>query len=429
MIYDKGTTYSRDGYMRILIIPTADLSYNSGSVIYAKKLMKYLLGKGHDVYMISKSMADDLSEDEKKRIILRETLLFHPIIDDRIISDHMYYKMCIDILDAVNHVINTIGPIDIIHAHYASINSYAASLINDLLAIPFVVSTFGRDISRGYKCDNRIKRFIEKSYRQASHIIVPDNNIKQLVCEVADSINGKVKIIPMPVDKDIFKNGNLDNLRADNTIIISTINSCFTPEKGIDVIIEAVALIREKYNVKLYIAGDDDDDYKKNLKRLETLIRDLKIESSVVFLGYLSRPNVGQLLRMSDVFIDARTNGHFSSVLLEAQFFNVLTIAASNDSTRKIFNMGNGILFKESDVSSLYECILLAIEKSYIRNNVILNTKEWVKKYGLNYTDDVCFEKVENLLNSVFVRNNNDGNCFDSIDYKDLTIHDEEEEK
>lgn len=48
--------------MKIVIIPSADLSYNSGSVIYAKELFKYLLNEGHEVYMLGICVPEDKCE-------------------------------------------------------------------------------------------------------------------------------------------------------------------------------------------------------------------------------------------------------------------------------------------------------------------------------------------------------------------------------
>ena len=149
--------------MKIVIIPSAELSYNSGSVIYAKMLFEYLLNEGHQVYMLGNCIPDDIDEKYKKFIKVGSDLLFHPIIDDRVVSDIQYMKMHTNILDIITEIYEEWGKIDVIHAHYASINSYSASCIKKFLNIPFVVSSFGRDINIGWGCDERIKTFISES--------------------------------------------------------------------------------------------------------------------------------------------------------------------------------------------------------------------------------------------------------------------------
>lgn len=383
--------------MRIVIIPSADLSYNSGSVIYAKRLFSFLLNAKHDVYMLSNCIPNDLSSEEQQHIIVKEHLLFHPIIDDREVSDNMYYLMCRDILDAISFVVNTYGKIDIIHAHYASINSYAANIAYNLFHIPYIISSFGRDVSIGYHCDSRIRKFITRSYDQAASIIVPDIGIQQLALRtIGIHHSSKLRVIPMPVDNSIYKQGQLDDvaIKSKGSIVISSINSCFTKEKGIETILEAISAISKKYDVYLVIAGDDDDENKKNYTSLLALTNHLKLQNRVEFIGYLSREDVGTLLKATDIFVDARTQGHFSSVLIEAQIMGAVTIASNNSSSQKIIDQGNGLLFEQGDSQSLSSQIVSLIENPELYNSIKQSTIRWAATEGIAYQEDRCFNEI-----------------------------------
>ena len=73
----------------------------------------------------------------------------------------------------------------------------------------------------------------------------------------------------MPLDDRILQDGVQDIIEKDSdAIIISSINSFFTPEKGIDDVLEAFALISKNTNCKLYIAGQDDDEKQLNYKKI-----------------------------------------------------------------------------------------------------------------------------------------------------------------
>ena len=386
--------------MRILIIPSADLSYNSGSVIYAKKLFMYLVDSGHDVYTLGNCLPNDMSQKYISNIIVKSNLLFHPIIDDRFVSNEMYFYMLKDILDAVDYIKQKFGKIDIIHAHYSSINSYAAMIAYDLLDIPFVVSSFGRDLSIGYNYSEKLRNFIIKSYLSTKKIIVPDDEIKRMAIEKTNvDIKGKIIKIPMPIDGNVFKYNNEDVLsyKKDKKIVISSINSCFTQEKGIEVILKAVKNVLEKHDVFLYIAGDDDDEQKVNYEKLKKMVETLKIKDNVSFLGYIERKKVGALLNASDIFVDARTKGHFSSVLLEAQFFDTVTISADNDSAYKIITDNNGIFFKQGNCNDLTDKINMVIENQNLVSLIKTKRENWVKEYGKEFKEDICFEKVEKV--------------------------------
>lgn len=381
--------------MKIVLIPSADLSYNSGSIIYAKSLFEYLLDNGQEVMMIGSCIPNDIKDKYKKYIKVGKKLLFHPIIDDRYISDLQYFDMYLELMNIILDIKDEWGEIDVIHAHYASINSYVAMQIKDMFNIPYVVSCFGRDINIGYYCDDRIKDFIVKSLKRANKIIVSDYNIKQKIQnQVVYKKDDIFEIVPMPLDNKIFEESNF-SLIEDDKLNIVTINSCFTPEKGIETILYAFKKVRCKYKCKLYIAGADDDDKKQNYKNLCRIIKKLSLEDDVVFLGYLSRNDVGKLLELADIFIDARIKGNFSSVLLEAQFKNCVTISSDNVAARKIItDKENGFIFPAGNKNKLAETIFNIIDDKKKITLVKKNMSNWCEEFGSKYKEENCMKQV-----------------------------------
>uniref|UniRef100_UPI00402985CA glycosyltransferase family 4 protein n=1 Tax=Eshraghiella crossota TaxID=45851 RepID=UPI00402985CA len=389
--------------MKIVIIPSADLSYNSGSVIYAKELFKYLLNEGHEVYMLGICVPEDINEEYKANIKVKKNLLFHPIIDDRPIENIQHLKMGEGILEALTEIYEEWGKIDIIHAHYASINSYMAVIFKKFINTSVVVSSFGRDLNIGYELGGILEEFIEYSYQNADKIIVSDSMMKNKVTDMFCWINGdKIDICPMPLDEKVLAKGDFVN-GDKNEVVISTINSCFTPEKGIDGIILAFSKVVKKHgNCKLYIAGQDDDDNNVNYLRLQNLVEQLGLKNEVVFTDYLSREDVGRLLNSTDVFIDARMKGNFSSVLLEAEFKHKVIIASNNEASKKIITNGvNGLLFEIGNISELEEKILFILENEVIRKELIQGTREWSEGNGKEYTSEICMRKIVEIYKSV----------------------------
>ena len=396
--------YDRGEKVRIVIIPSADLSYNSGSIIYAKRLFEFFLDCGHNVYMIGSCIPQDIKYKYKKFIKVGKNLLFHPIIDDRYISDLQYTKMYISLIDLLTEIYDEWNGIDIINAHYASINSFAAAHFYKLMKVPYVLSSFGRDINIGMNCDERIYGFIHDSIPLAAQIVVSDISLKKQILTKFPSIQSdKIVAVPMPLDDNIFScSGNRLIEKDNSTYIFSTINSCFTPEKGIEDILRAIALVKEKYCCKLYIAGQDDDDELINYKNLVAEVESLGLMNEVVFLGYLSREKIGQLYDASDIFIDARWYGNFSSVLLEAQFKHCVTIASNNTAAKKIItNKVNGILFPVNDVSELAKEIEEVLNNKGFRQQLIEGMKTWCATKGMEYKQEVCMKKLEKIFRTV----------------------------
>lgn len=198
-----------------------------------------------------------------------------------------------------------------------------------------------------------------QSIPDADKVIVSEEKIGDEIRKQVVNIRERdILAVPMPLDERIFEESSLELQSTEEEKIISTINSCFTPEKGIEDILRAIASVKRKYRCKLFIAGQDDDENRVNHARLCSLIEELNLSKDVVFLGYLSRAEVGRLLEISDIFIDARRKGNFSSVLLEAQFKKCLTIASDNVAARKVItNEKNGLLFEIGDIEGLKKCI------------------------------------------------------------------------
>ncbi len=392
--------------MNIVIIPSAELSYDSGSVIYAKNLFKELIKLGHKVKIISQCVPKDLIL-YKENIIVKKNLLFHPIIDDREVYSQQFSNMLVDLLDAIKETVDEWGKVDIIHAHYASINSFAAFIANIIYDIPYVISSFGRDINIGYELDERTKNFIDFSYIKASNIIVPESSIKNKLNSLNQNLSEKTSIIPMPFDSAVLCTENC-NLSLDKSkLILSTINSCFTSEKGIDTIIRAVHKIFCEYGdiFTLYIAGQDDDEKKVNQIRLNNLIEELGLSNNVKFLGYISRNQVGYLLKCSDVFIDARTKGNFSSVLLEAQIIQTPTISSNNTAAKTIITMGNGLLFEPNNYTELKNKISDLIFNESIYQKIKNNQLKWCEKYGKEFYIESCTEKTIEIFSKAIQSN------------------------
>ncbi|WP_081949690.1 glycosyltransferase family 4 protein [Paenibacillus durus] len=390
--------------MKIAIVPSADLSYNSGSIIYAKNLFEFLHSHGHEAYLLGSKPPDDVSDELMRYIKIVPFLLEHPIIDDREVSSVDYAQSLSAIVNYLVELHEIVG-LDLIHAHYGSFNSFGAYVAFGLTEVPYIVSSFGRDVNLGYEHDRRIKWLIDGSFSNASRILVTDETIKNKICSMYSSecIGQNILEIPMPLDERIFLDSKDSKLHIDEkTPILATVNSCFSPEKGIVTILTAFAEIVKKIPCCLVIAGQDDHPEQIHRKLLDETVKRLGIGNAVIFTGYLDRASVGQLLRTATLLIDARQKGNFSSVLLEAMFIGTPVVATRNDASLKIIKHEyNGLLFKQEHSRELESKVIECLFNPSILTGLKAGMAQWLDAQGEIYREENCFTKILSVYKEI----------------------------
>lgn len=386
--------------MHIALLPSAELSYESGSIINALMLFtNFFQSKMHRVsvlaYDLPKKPVDGLAENTH----LDKRIVKHPVITDRVVSDTELansYAATYEFLTKVHDD----EQLSIIYVQYFSITSLAAANFGSCFNIPVIVSAFGRDINIGYIKDARYRRFTDMTATLIQGVICPDSTIKDKVSALLSRNGSKaeISVIPPPIDARVFSTVS-DNRKAPRNYLLS-INSSFSEEKGICTILSAFSdVVSVCPDIKLYIAGDDDCVDQPHLTRIRSLIEELKIGDNVVLTGFVSRAQVGQLLKNALIFIDARTSGNFSSVLLEAQFFHCPTVCTKTEASKKIVsNNVNGVLFDAGDYPALASAVKDLILNKEKRNILSNGAKDWRNKEGDYYLETAAMKEIISFL-------------------------------
>lgn len=207
--------------------------------------------------------------------------------------------------------------------------------------IEIVIAHAGRAIFLSYKAINKIKN------RKIILVAVNhSNNIKRsLLADIIVSVNREIfyKTIDAkrtPENSFILYNGieTKDSAKLKEPIKISSKSQIvigvigrFHNAKGIDNLIRAIQIYKTKYNkkIKLKIAGDGEES--KNLKRL---VKDLKLENEVEFLGWVK--NIDNFFQQIDIFVLPSKSETFGLVILEAMKNHTPIIVTNCDGPREI---------------------------------------------------------------------------------------------
>lgn len=126
-------------------------------------------------------------------------------------------------------------------------------------------------------------------------------------------------------------------------------------DKGIEIIIEALSMLKDKYNdLYLHIAGTDEKGY---INVLRKLIGKLNIQDKVVFLGHID--DMEKFYRSIDVLVaPSVVKESFGLVLCEAIYCGLPVIATNSGAQREIITQKQyGIVIDNLNADSLAEAI------------------------------------------------------------------------
>ena len=243
---------------------------------------------------------------------------------------------------------------DLIHAHVALPDGFAAIRVSEICNRPFIVTVHGQDLQitlyRGKGC----KKALYKVFKKARRVITVSNKLKKIaqnnigfdekiiVIGNGVSLNNQIK------DKNRIKTKSYLNqktiLSASNLITL----------KGIDLNLKAFALLINKYSdLKYQIIGDGPE---KN--RLRKLAADLGINNRVEFLGRLAHKEVLKYMAKADIFSLPSWNEGFGVVYIEAMVQGKPVMGCKGEGIEDFVEHGKtGMLVEPKDVDSLVQTI------------------------------------------------------------------------
>ncbi len=172
--------------------------------------------------------------------------------------------------------------------------------------------------------------------------------------------------------------------------------------KGIDVLLKAIAILKEKANSSLNAAIVGDGSKKDMLLNLS---KSLGVENIVQFMGV--RKDVSYLMDASKIFVlPSRWEG-LPMVILEAMAHRLPIISTPVGGIPEvIINGENGILVPKEDPYSLSEAILRLLNDEELLKKLSQNAYEFVKRY---YSIETYTKNLLELYKEVLNENGKQG--------------------
>lgn len=209
----------------------------------------------------------------------------------------------------------------------------------------------------------------------------------------------EIKIIPNGVDGNLFKkpdnfsanvkeqNKNYLGLKNEDKIIFTA--SRLTAKNGLADLIASLVFLPDNY--KLLIAGSGE-----LLKKLTEIVKDLKLNKRVIFLGAVPHEDLPGLLWLSDVFCRPSLSEGLGNSFLEAMTAGVPIIGTKVGGIPDFLLDGETGLFGEKkNPRDLADKIQKIINDLELRNKIIVNARNLIDK---KYTWEIVTKQLKELF-------------------------------
>lgn len=245
----------------------------------------------------------------------------------------------------VTRLVRSLEP-DLVHALHLTSYGFLAALAN---VRPTMTSVWGTDIleaPRWTPLHNWITRY---ALANADHVTATGMRLAGATLRYAPK-STPVTVVPYGVDLERFAPRERGGDRGE--VVVGAV-ARLSREKGLDVLLRAVAKIGDRAPLRVVLAGDGPE-----RGRLERLAGKLGIDDRVAFRGEVAHDNVPNVLSELDIFaMPSRAEG-FGVAALEAQAMELPVVASRVHGIPDTVEDGRtGLLVPPDDVDALAAAI------------------------------------------------------------------------
>ncbi len=182
----------------------------------------------------------------------------------------------------------------------------------------------------------------------------------------------RIRLIPNMYDPQLRTDPSLSTNVGRNKVILYV--GRLEPEKGLQVLIKAFALLTE--GSVLYIVGKGS--YEPQLKQM---VSDMGLEGKVIFTGFMEKEEIGRYYDMADVFVHpALWPEPFPRTILEALSHRLPMLVSDSGSSAAILGKA-ALSFTNGDESDLAKRLQLLLDDEMLRRLTAQAGEEVLRRY------------------------------------------------
>jgi teichuronic acid biosynthesis glycosyltransferase TuaC len=284
------------------------------------------------------------------------------------------------------------GRLDVIDAHFAYPDGYAAGLLGRWLGAPVVVTLRGTE--QRHANDPALRPLLARAIERADTVIAVSESLRQIAISVGAPPE-KVQVVGNGVDIEKFHRVPPSAARhalglPEEVPVLVTVGG-LVERKGFHRVMECLPDLRRDFPGLQYLvvggAGPEGD----WTDRLHRLRRTLGLDDCVHFLGPVAPAELHKVLSAADVFVLSTRNEGWANVLLEAMACGLPVVATDVGGNKEVVCMPElGEIVPFADPSSLTDAIARALRK------------RWDRSFIRRYAEENTWDKRVQILDARF---------------------------
>lgn len=288
-----------------------------------------------------------------------------------------------------------INQYDIINTHFVIPSGPSGVVLSKLFNMSIIMSIHGGDIYDPSKKWSPHKHFVLRKIitwllNNSDKITAQSNNTKNNANKYYHP-NKEITVIPLGFIVPEFKKITRKELNLSEKEIILISVGRLIKRKGYEYAIQAVSKLPHQ-NVKYLIIGDGPEE-----KNLKDLAKQLGVEDTVKFLGFVPEDKKFQYLSISDIYVLSSLHEGFGICLLEAMYCGLPIVSTDNGGQADFLVDGkNALMVPIEDNGSLAGQIETLIGRRTLRSQMSENNKTDIKKF---YIENIAKEYETSIGN------------------------------
>lgn len=276
---------------------------------------------------------------------------------------------------------------DIIDAHFAYPDGYAACLLGKWFKVPVTITLRGTEVPLAKDAARRQR--ILKALADAVRVFSVAEALKRHVVSLGANAD-KIRVVGNGVDSQKFSRMPKSEARAalglppDAPILITV--GGLVERKGFHRVIELLPALRRQFPELRYLivgGASAEGDWRP---RLEAQVAQLGLQEAVHFLGAMPSEQLRAPLSAADVFVLATRNEGWANVLLEAMACGLPVVTTNVGGNREVVcDEKLGIIVAFGDTAALQQALAEALRKEWNREAIIAYARDndWAKRVAI----------------------------------------------